>query len=106
MSLGAARLVESAPVLAGEVGWAIDVEAATTLEDVVYRRTLAAWFLPSHRSDLAEVIADRMAVLLGWSPQEREAQVRAVQQRFAAEVAFAQIPAGVHGRWRYRFGRA
>lgn len=89
VSLGAARLVEGAPVLTGEVDWAVDVEAATTLEDVIYRRTLAAWFVPRHRSELAEVIADRMAVLLGWSPHARQAQVEAVQRRFAAEVAFA-----------------
>lgn len=87
--LGAARLVEGAAVLAGEVDWAVKVEAATTVEDVIYRRTLAAWFLPQHRSELAESVAQRMVVLLGWSPQERQAQVLAVQQRFAAEVEFA-----------------
>ena len=90
MGQGAGRLVDGAPVLSGEVDWAVGVEAATTVEDVIYRRTLAAWFQPHHRAELAAAVADRMTELLAWSPQQREEQVRSVQQRFAGELEFSR----------------
>ena len=89
ISLGGGSLVEGAPVLTGEVDWAVNVEAATAVEDVVYRRTLDAWHLPRHRLNLAEAIADRMASLLSWNDHQRQEQVSAVKRRFAAELTFS-----------------
>ena len=86
--LGADPLVAGEPVLAGEVDWAIDMEAATTLVDVVYRRTRLAWYVPDRRTELATAIADRMADRLGWSTEERTAQYDDVRVRFADELAF------------------
>jgi glycerol-3-phosphate dehydrogenase len=37
----------SPSVFAEEVAWAVEVEGARGLEDVVYRRLRAAWFLPA-----------------------------------------------------------
>ena len=91
VNLGGGSLVEGTPVVAGEVDWAVNVEAATTVEDVIYRRTLAAWHLPRHRLKLAEAVADRMAHLLSWNDHQRNEQVCAVKQRFAAELAFSGI---------------
>lgn len=87
-AFGAEPLVAGEPVLAGEVDWAIDVEAATTLVDVVYRRTRLAWYVPDRRAELAAAIADRMADRLGWSTEERSAQHDDVRARFADELAF------------------
>ncbi len=86
-SLGEGSLVQGAPVVIGEVDWAVNVEAATTVEDVIYRRTLAAWHLPRHRLQLAEAVADRMAHLLSWSDHRRDEQLGDVKRRFAAELA-------------------
>lgn len=86
--LGAEPLVVGEPVLAGEVDWAIDMEAATTLVDVVYRRTRLAWYVPDRRAELAGAVADRMADRLGWSAEERSAQYDDVRARFADELAF------------------
>jgi glycerol-3-phosphate dehydrogenase len=88
VALGSGPLVEGGTVLRGEVDWAIDVEAAVTVEDVVYRRTRAAWFVPAERDELAIVVADRMATLLGWDTARRDEQLADVQSRFADELTF------------------
>jgi glycerol-3-phosphate dehydrogenase len=73
---------------AEEVDWAVDVEGARTLEDVVYRRLRVAWFLPDELEQAVDRIADRMAARLGWDAATVEAQTRAVQARLADELAF------------------
>ncbi|MDW3216967.1 MAG: glycerol-3-phosphate dehydrogenase/oxidase [Acidimicrobiales bacterium] len=88
LALGSAPLVDGEPVVAGEVDWAIDVEAATTLVDVVYRRTRVAWYVPARRDEIAIAIADRMADRLGWSSDDRAGQIDEVRARFADELAF------------------
>ncbi len=98
MALGPDLLVDGAPVLVGEVDWAVGVEAASTVEDVIYRRTLAAWFQPRHRVALAGAVADRMTTLLGWSPQRREEELCVLHQRFAAELSFRSSSA-TRCRW-------
>ena len=90
LALGAELLVDGAPVVSGEVDWAIDVEAATTLVDVVYRRTRIAWYVPHHREALALVIADRMASRLGWDNSVTAEQLAEVQAHFADELAFKE----------------
>lgn len=87
-ALGAEPLIDGEPVLAGEVDWAVDVEAATTLEDVVYRRTRLAWYVPARRDELCTAVAERMAARLGWTAEERAAQEVGVRERFADELAF------------------
>ena len=88
VALGNDTLVDFSPVVTGEVDWAIDVEAATTMVDVIYRRTRIAWFVPQHRDALCEAIADRMASRLGWSGEEKDSQKRAVYAMFAEELTF------------------
>lgn len=85
--------VPGAPVVRGEVEWAIDVEGATTLVDVVYRRTRIAWYVPAHRDALMAAIAQHMADRLGWDPARHEREVAAVRTRFDDELAFAETPA-------------
>ena len=88
LALGSAQLVEGEPVVAGEVDWAIGTEAATTLVDVVYRRTRLAWYVPARRDELAVAVAARMADRLGWTSGERAAQEAEVRARFADELEF------------------
>ena len=92
LALGAAPIVEGGSVRQGEIDWAIDVEAATTVEDVIYRRTRAAWFVPHEREDLAPRVADHMADRLGWDDARRDAELTAVRTRFAAELEFREGP--------------
>ena len=87
-SLEPKRLVDDAPVVAGEVDWAVQVEAATTLVDVVYRRLRVAWFVPQHRLKLSTAIAERMAPLLGWSPQQLHAELVSLRSYFDDELSF------------------
>lgn len=88
LALGSAPLVDGEPVVAGEIDWAIDVEAATTLVDVVYRRTRVASYVPARRDEIASSIADRMADRLDWSNEQRAGQLDEVRARFADELAF------------------
>ncbi|MCB0992994.1 MAG: glycerol-3-phosphate dehydrogenase/oxidase [Acidimicrobiales bacterium] len=90
ISLGADPLVKGVPAVEGEVDWAIDVEAAVTLEDVVYRRTRVAWYLPTHRNELADAMARRMATKLGWDDARTIAELERVQHLFADELAFKE----------------
>ncbi len=87
-SIDPERLVDDAPVVAGEVDWAVQVEAATTLVDVVYRRLRVAWFVPQHRWELSVAIAERMAPRLGWSDEQLNAELAGVQTQFSDELAF------------------
>ena len=89
-ALGSAHLVDGEPVIEGEVDWAIDMEAATRLVDVVYRRTRLAWYVPARREELSAAVAARMAARLGWSAEERAAQEEEVRRRFADELAFRE----------------
>ena len=88
LAMGPTLLVADAPVVAGEVDWAVDVEAATTLVDVVYRRTRVAWYVAQHRDALAAQMAGRMAQKLGWSSDEVDRQLAEVRAQFGDELAF------------------
>ena len=93
-SLGPERLIDEAPVVVGEVNWAVQVEAATTLLDVVYRRLRVAWFVPQYRWELATAIAERMAGLVGWSDERLTAELESVYSHFDDELAFMSQEAG------------
>ncbi len=93
-SLDPARLVDDTPVVGGEVDWAVQVEAAMTLEDVVYRRLRVAWFVPQRRWELATAISERMAGLAGWSDERLDAELASVHSRFDDELAFMSEAAG------------
>lgn len=84
-------LAKHSPLLDVEVDWAVQVEGAQTLEDLVYRRLRIPWF--EHQASSNETwqrLAHRMGQLLGWSPLQREQEVREVAQRVRAELAFTR----------------
>ncbi|MFQ5556884.1 MAG: FAD-dependent oxidoreductase [Acidimicrobiales bacterium] len=88
VAAGAEPLVSGGRVVVGEVAWAVEVDGAHDLEDVIYRRTRAAWYRPSEREALLAPVAERMADLLGWDDARGEKEIAAVRARFAEELAF------------------
>jgi len=81
-------LVPGASVVSGEVSWAMEVEGAARLEDVLYRRTRAALYDPSVREALVEPIANQMSEHLGWGNARREEEITTVRDRLAGDLAF------------------
>jgi glycerol-3-phosphate dehydrogenase len=89
---GPALLPGGAHVLEGEVDWAVDVEGAASVEDVVYRRARLAPYDPQAGA-AAEPVARRMAQLLGWDERRAIAQAGAVRERLARDLDFDGAPA-------------
>ena len=88
LALGHQPIVTGGRVVAGEVVWAVQVDGALTLEDLVYRRTRAAWYTPAERDDLVAPAASLMGDLLGWDEARTAAEIDAVRDRFASELQF------------------
>ncbi len=88
LALGQESLVPGGRVVAGEVAWAVEVDGALTLEDLVYRRTRAAWYNPAGREGLLAPAASLMADLLGWDKARTADEVESVRARFASELQF------------------
>jgi len=64
------------------------VDGALTLEDLLYRRTRAAWYTPAERDALIAPAASLMADLLGWDESRTASEIDAVRTRFASELQF------------------
>jgi glycerol-3-phosphate dehydrogenase len=78
-------LVEGLPYLAAEAVFAARREMATTLEDVMLRRT-RSWILDREASEAAAPrVARLLAGELGWSDAETTAQIDSLAARGAAE---------------------
>ncbi len=92
LALGAAPIVEKSELVTGEIEWAVSREAALTLEDVIHRRTRAAWYNPSERDALLAPVAALMAELLGWDEARVETEIRSVTDRFTDELSFQGEP--------------
>ncbi len=88
VALGADPIVDGGVTLRGEIDWAIEMEAALRLEDVIYRRTRTAWYAPAERDKITPVIAEHMAAKLGWDDDRRATEIAAVQAHFDDEMAF------------------
>lgn len=89
VALGAAPLAQGAPVLAGEIDFAVRHEAAETLVDWLYRRARLPLYAPSHCASLLAPAADRLQALLGWTAARRDEEVAAAEARLASDRAFA-----------------
>ena len=68
--------------LLGQVDWSVQQEVALTLSDVLIRRTQLFFRERDQGLEAAPRVADRMAELLGWSPERREAEL----SRYRGEV--------------------
>lgn len=82
------RLVPDLPYLWDEVAFATTEELALRLDDVLRRRTLL--FLQDRDQGLGvcEEVATLMGGLLGWSEEQRAAEVERYRERVAASRAF------------------
>jgi glycerol-3-phosphate dehydrogenase len=87
---GAEPIAPGALEVAGELDWAVTVECAATLEDVIYRRTRTALYDVGEREALLEPAAARLATLLGWDDARRAREVAAVRERLAADLDFRE----------------
>ncbi len=85
---GSEPLVDGSSELACEVDWAVRVEGAATVEDVVYRRIRTALYASEAREASVERVAERMATLLDWSEERRRAEIAGSRARLSADLAF------------------
>ena len=81
----AAPLVPGLPYLRAEAVWAVRHEMATTVDDVLSRRTRARLLLRDASADAARSVADLMGDELGWSEERRAAEVTAYVESVDAE---------------------
>jgi glycerol-3-phosphate dehydrogenase len=70
-------LIENLPYSRAEVVYATRAEMARTVDDVLSRRTRARLLARDASADAAEDVAELMGAELGWSAEERAAQVAA-----------------------------
>jgi glycerol-3-phosphate dehydrogenase len=69
----------------GEVQWAIEVEGASSLEDIVYRRMRVPYYATPSANDwplVCEAIADKAAMHFDWNEQKRATELRRLMARF------------------------
>jgi len=87
------RIVPDLPYLWDEVVFATDQELAMRLDDVLRRRTLL--FLQDHDQGLGvcEEVAELMGGVLGWSDEQRAAEVARYRERVSASRVFREAPA-------------
>jgi glycerol-3-phosphate dehydrogenase len=85
----AERITPDLPVIKAQAVHAVRHEMALTLGDVLERRTHVQTLAADQGLGAAESVADLMAAELGWTPEEREAQIA----RYRHEVALSR-------RWR------
>jgi glycerol-3-phosphate dehydrogenase len=78
--------------LRAEVVYAVTHEGARHLDDVLARRTRLSIESKSRGVDAAEVAAELMRPLLGWSADDRELEVERYRERVAAERAAETEP--------------
>jgi glycerol-3-phosphate dehydrogenase len=74
-----------------EAIWGMAVEGAWTLEDLIYRRLRVAWFLPEEQDEIVIGAADLLARHRGWDDARRDAEIRQVRERLAAELGFTAL---------------
>ncbi|MEE2703633.1 MAG: glycerol-3-phosphate dehydrogenase/oxidase [Myxococcota bacterium] len=86
-------IVPGASLLSGEVDWGVMEEGATSVRDLLYRRTRTALYEPGESERVLDAVAVRMAELLDWSG-ERTAQERSeMRARLAADLDFREAGA-------------
>jgi len=86
-------LVPGLPYTRAEAVYAVRCEMATTLVDVVTRRTRSHLLDRAATLAAAPAIADLLAAELGWDRPQRDRQLAAYEQLVAREVADAAAPA-------------
>jgi glycerol-3-phosphate dehydrogenase len=75
-------------VFSEEIRWAVHEESALNLEDVVYRRLRIPWFRPEETADVAAAAARILAAEFNWTSARCDCELRALQERVNADLAF------------------
>ena len=89
LRLDSRPIVGQAPVVAGEVEWAVRYEGAVTLEDVLYRRMRVAIYEPECCPLLVEPVARRLAALLSWDDARLQREIAEVNERLRRDLDFS-----------------
>jgi glycerol-3-phosphate dehydrogenase len=84
----AAPLVEGRPEGVAQVDWAVEHELACTINDFMVRRTQLYYRDHDQGLGAAELAASRMAPLLGWDDEQREAEIQAYRDEVASSRAW------------------
>lgn len=85
LTFGDEEVVDGAGLVEGEVHWAITREGALSVEDILYRRTRACYYLPAHVPALIEPVTRLAARTLEWSDDEQARQIEAMRARFETD---------------------
>ena len=88
MKLDASPLVPRSNFFKGEIQWAVEVEAAFHLEDLIYRRLRMAWFEPAEVESVLPEAAEAMAVLLAWDKDRIAKELDQTRARLRSDLAF------------------
>lgn len=80
------RLVEGRPEILAQVDWAVTQELATRVADVLIRRMQLYYRDLDQGLGVAPAVADRMAALLDWDRDRRDAEL----EHYRAEVALSR----------------
>ncbi|HEV2350333.1 MAG TPA: glycerol-3-phosphate dehydrogenase [Terriglobia bacterium] len=76
-----AELLPGSPsLLAAEVDFAIRHEMATSVEDVLLRRSGLNWLAASKLREAAPIVADVCAAHFGWGPERRQTEIESFTQ--------------------------
>ncbi|WP_076477448.1 glycerol-3-phosphate dehydrogenase [Williamsia sterculiae] len=75
-----------------EVVYAALNEAALHVEDILARRTRISIEYPDRGMNCVQEVADLVAPLLGWRPEQAEFEVRTYRERVEAEIASQRQP--------------
>ena len=86
-------VVEGLPYLGCEVVYAARCEMATSVDDVLSRRTRALLQRARPSAEAAQRVAELLAPELGWSPEEAAAEAAAFARAALAELSAAGLPA-------------
>ncbi len=81
LDLDSQPIAPGSHVFSGEVKWAVRQEGATDLEDVIYRRTRAAYYRPSEVEEILEPASVLLAVELDWAENRRNEECESVRAR-------------------------
>lgn len=86
------QIPDSGGYLRAEAAYAVSHEGALHIDDVMTRRTHIAILTPDRGLSCVDEVADIIAPLLGWTDEQRQAEVQHYRDRVEAERAAEQVP--------------
>ena len=89
LALGSTPLGKEQWVFEGEVDWAVRVEGARHLEDVLYRRNRAALWAPDAAREVLEPLGRRMGLILSWDESTVQDEISAARDRMRSDLDFS-----------------